>query len=148
MNFINRFIYGSSGNMDSAPLEWWNSKRKEYSVRFMACLLIGQALVLFLNLSYLTSEFTLQGTELKYPLKQIEIELGLIIGYSLPYILIDFVILVIVNILYFLLPLIEKYLFSKHHRIYRKSSFAFINSLNIFIVISCLCTTIYFTLTG
>jgi hypothetical protein len=143
MNILKKFIYGSTVNMDNPPLDWWNAKRKEYNIRFIICLFIGQIITLSKSLY-----IQLYGINIS----NLKVELGLLIGATLPYVIgiliFDFILLVNINILYFTWPILEKIFFPNHFEGYRKICFAFFNLINIAIIIGYLCTTIFCSGTG
>lgn len=113
-----KFFYGKLDNMELSALRWWNSKRLEYSVRFLICLIIAQLL-------FLLTAFSLGGIDTSNILQRL-----------MSAFFWDLVLLLLINVVYFLWPCLEVVLFKKINIVYRKNCFAFLNVLNVLIVIS------------
>lgn len=117
---LNYFFYGKQGGMELTSFQWWNHKRIEYSLRFISCIVIAQIL-------FLLTAFNLGS-----------IDSSNIIQRIMSAFFTDAILLLLVNILYFLCPILEGILFKKIFIVYRKNCFAFLNLLNVLIVISAL----------
>jgi len=113
-----RFFYGKLDSMELPAFRWWNSKRVEYSLRFLICLIFSQLLFFLIA-------FSLGGIDTSNIFQRIVSAL-----------LSDVVLLLLVNIVYFLWPVIEVILFKEINIVYRKNCFAFLNLLNVLIVVS------------
>lgn len=118
MELIRRFFWGQSRDMGLSAFKWWNSKRLEYNLRFLGCLVVGQ--VLLLMTSYSLGIITVSN----------------ILNKVASALLADLVVLVVVNLVYFLWPTLEFLLFRKNPKKYRSVCFAVLNGLNLAIVVT------------
>lgn len=116
MTIWSKYFFGNWSNQDLPALKWWNTKRKDYNLRLLSCLLIGQFLVALTSLS-------LGATTSDNLLDRLT---GMLLA--------DLLILISVNILYFLWPVIETLLFKTSPNRYRKVCFAFLNTINMLIL--------------
>jgi len=115
--YISKFIFGPSGQMELSAIKWWNSKRWEYNLKFLSCLLAAQFLFALVALSLSAHSEVGMGRKI----------LGALTA--------DALILVAVNLIYFLFPLLELMLFKKIYILYRKYTFAFLNLINLGIIL-------------
>ncbi len=124
---MGRFLVGPLGNMDLPSYRWWNSKRKEYNLKFISCLLAAQ--ILFF-IAYLTLDISDSESILSRIYRAL---------------LVDILIIFIINLLYFLWPTLESLFFKKINKLYRRYCFAVLNLSNIFFVVCALVFVIYIT---
>ena len=115
--YFSRFLFGPIRNMEWPALKWWNSKRLEYNIKLLLCLIIAQFLLAMVAIS------TSTGGEFDFVRRL----LGAIIT--------DIVILALVNVFYFLMPVLELVFFRKINILYRKYSFALLNILNLVFIL-------------
>lgn len=113
MELSSRFFFGSARDASLPAFKWWNSKRIEYNLRFLGCLVAGQALLLMTSysLGIVTEDNILN-----------KIAAALIV---------DLVVLAVVNLVYFLWPAIELLLFRNNPQKYRSVCFAVLNGLSL-----------------
>ncbi len=116
---MNNFFFGTISNMELPTLKWWNSKRKEYNLRFISCLLISQ-LIMFLV------SFSLGGITSDNLTSRIS---SMLVS--------DLLLIVVINIIYFIWPAIERIGFKNSPK-FRLRCFAFINGLSLMILIGAL----------
>jgi hypothetical protein len=115
MNYLNKFFIGRWDNNDLTAFKWWNSKRAEYTIRFLGCLLAGQLLIALASFSLgLTNSENISSRLI-----------SLLVG--------DLILIVFINLLYFLWPAIEAIFFRKSPDGYRKKCFIFLNITNILV---------------
>lgn len=117
---IHNFIFGPMQSMEKPAYSWWNSKRKEYNIKFLLCLLASQ---LLFALSAISS---ISNSEVSI-LRRVA---GMLTT--------DLLIVLLINIIYFLWPTLEIIFFTKINILFRKYHFALLNILNILIFISAL----------
>ena len=106
---VNKFLFGPLIDMNLPPYQWWNSKRKEYTLKFVLCLLSAQMLLFLASFSLgviKTEEF---------------------LGKVINALVLDAVLICVMNVLYFLWPTLEILFFKSINLIYRRYCFAFLN---------------------
>ena len=113
MNELTRFLYGSQKESELSAFKWWNAKRWEYTIRIVGCVLTAQAL--FFLVSY-----SLGGITTENLIRRV---VGALVS--------GLFVTAIVNIIYFLWPIMEIVFFKKSSLAYRKSCFAFINFISL-----------------
>lgn len=122
---ISQFLMGSIKDMDLPSYQWWNSKREEYNLKFISCLLIGQILFFIASLNFGISN----------P------ENALSRVFSALFV--DLLIILLINVLYFLWPTLEVLFFKKINKLYRRYCFALLNLVNVLFVVCVLIFVIY-----
>lgn len=120
MELSSRFFFGISGDTSLPAFKWWNSKRLEYNLRFLGCLLAGQ--VLLLMTSYSLGLATADNI------------LNKIAGALISYLMV----LAVVNLVYFLWPALELLLFRANPQKYRSVCFAVLNGLSLALFVAIL----------
>ena len=113
MELSSRFFFGSAKDASLPAFKWWNSKRLEYNLRFLGCLVAGQVLLLM--------------TSYSLGLETADNILNKIAGALIA----DLVVLAVVNLVYFLWPAVELLLFRKNPQKYRSVCFAALNGLSL-----------------
>lgn len=117
---IHNFIFGPMQSMEKTAYSWWNSKRKEYNIKFLLCLFSAQFLFALVVIS------STSNTDVSI-LRKITAML-----------ITDLLIIVIINMIYFLWPTLEIFFFKKINILYRKYCFALLNIINVLIFMSAL----------
>ena len=117
MNILQKFLYGNIENMEYGAFRWWNSKRMEYNLKFIGCLVLAQFLLFG----------AAQSLQLSADKNIYEKLSGTLIA--------DIVIIIVINILYFLIPILETIAFKSYKPKYRKNVFALTNALNLLILV-------------
>lgn len=118
--YINSFIFGPMISMGAPAFSWWESKRLEYNLKFISCLLIAQLLFFLVAISNVgLAEFD-------------------IVRRIMGAIVTDVIFLLALNIIYFAWPIVELVIFRKINIIFRKYMYALLNILNLIIVIGAL----------
>lgn len=112
MNNIQKFLYGEIYNNDYPAFKWWTSKRKEYNLKLIVCLVLAQ--------------LVLSGASYSLGITTIEN----IIQKTLSALFVDVVLIIFMNIVYFLWPILEIVIFKSKNDIYRKVCFGFINFIS------------------
>jgi hypothetical protein len=122
---IRQFLMGPLENMDLPSYQWWSSKRKEYNLKFISCLLVAQVFFFIASLS-----LGISNSES-------------ILSRILSALFVDAIIILLINLLYFLWPTLEVLFFKKINKIYRRYCFAMLNLLNVLSVVCVLVFLIY-----
>jgi hypothetical protein len=117
---IHDFIFGPMQAMEKTAYSWWSSKRKEYNIKFLLCLFSAQVLFALVAIS------STSNTDVDF-LRRIT---GMLMA--------DLLIILLINLIYFLWPTLEIIFFKKINILYRKYCFAFLNIINVLILLSAL----------
>lgn len=107
-------------SMEKTAYSWWNSKRKEYNIKFLLCLFSAQVLFSLVAISSI-------GNADAGILRRIT---GMLVA--------DLLIILLINLIYFLWPTLEVIFFKKINILYRKYCFALLNIINALILVSAL----------
>lgn len=113
---LKKFLLGNMSSNEPNSFKWWNSKRIEYSLKLLLCLVIAQVIILatFLHLNEITAN------RIGYWVGQVFVK--------------DIIVLITANIIYFLMPALETVFFKKSKEKYRKIGFGLLNLISLCII--------------
>jgi hypothetical protein len=120
MSKVKTFLFGPIKNYEMPAFAWWDSKRHEYNIKLVSCLLSAQFIFLLMAISQnkVTSENFVQK------ISSMLFAGAITVGFF--------------NLIYFLFPALEALLFKKINLLYRRYSFAFLNVINAGFVLTAL----------
>lgn len=124
MNKLKMFLYGPLTNHELPAFAWWNSKRQEYNIKLVSCLLSAQFIFFLMAISQ--NRVTLNNF-----IQKISTMLyagALTVAFF--------------NLVYFIFPTLEALFFKKINLLFRRYSFALLNIFNAGILIIALVTLV------
>lgn len=122
---IGNFLFGPLIDMHLPPYQWWNSKRKEYTLKFFAFFLPAQVFLFM-------ASFSLGRINAENFLEKV---LGALV--------VDAVLICVLNLLYFLWPTLELLFFKNINLLYRRYCFALLNLFSVSLFVMALSFVFY-----